>query len=104
MAYKIVWTLNAELTFEAVINYLEFAWGEKQIINFLKASEKIIQKVSQFPHSFRTSKYEAIHEVLITKHNLMIYEVIENKKFVVIHAIWDTRQNPKKKPSKFKTK
>ena len=40
MAYKIVWTLNAELTFEAVINYLEIAWGEKQIINFLKASEK----------------------------------------------------------------
>ena len=104
MAYKIVWTLNAQHSLESVINYLELAWGEKQIINFLKASEELIEKISQFPHSFRSSKYEPIHEVLITKHNLLLYEVIEKEKVVIIHCYWDTRQNPKKKPSKFKNK
>lgn len=72
MAYKIVWTLNADQTLQSVIDYLELAWGEKQIINFLKASEELIEKISQFPYSFRSSKYEQIHEVLITKHNLLI--------------------------------
>jgi len=98
MGYKIVWTHQAQQTFESVIHYLEIAWGEKQIIKFLESTEHIIEKISKFPYSFRSSKFQPIHETLITKHNLLLFEVIENKEIIVIHACWDTRQNPKKKP------
>ena len=38
-----------------------------------------------------------IHEVLITKHNLLLYQINETELKVELLAFFDTRQHPKKK-------
>jgi hypothetical protein len=45
---------------------------------------------------FRRSTKMNIHQVLITKHNLLFYRILENK--IELLTFFDTRQNPVKKP------
>lgn len=97
MAYKIIWSPKAINSFENVIEYLDKHWTLKEVINFVKHSEKTIQIISQNPYLFRRSEKQNIHEVLVTKHNLLLYQVIGKIKKVELLVFFDTRQHPKKK-------
>lgn len=97
MAYKIVWSPTAIRSFENVIEYLDNKWTLKEIKNFIKLSEKAIHLISQNPYLFRRSEKQNIHEVLITKHNLLLYQVVSKPKKVALLVFFDTRQHPKKK-------
>lgn len=96
MAYKIIWSPRAKETFYNVIDYLELAWGEKQITNFVNLTDHILDLIEEKPYSFKKSEIGDVHRILITKHNLMLYQIIENTKTVELISFWDTRQNPKK--------
>ena len=97
MAYQIIWSPKSEKTFDSVIHYLELKWTERQIKNFVKETERIAYLLSKNPYLFRGSEKKNIHEVLITKHNLLLYEIHKEKKVVVFLSFFDTRQHPKKK-------
>jgi plasmid stabilization system protein ParE len=97
MAYKIIWSPQAELTFENVINYLSENWTIKQVENLLSRTNKLIGLISKNPFLFRGSEKQKIHEVLVTKHNLLLYQINETELKVELLAFFDTRQNPKKK-------
>lgn len=99
MAYKIIWSPEAEATFDRIIEYLEEKWSSKEIIRFIERTEEVIFFLGQNPYLFRSSEKENIFEVLVTKHNLLLYQVIESKKRVELISFWDTRQNPKTKSS-----
>ncbi len=100
MDFKIIWSPEAQCTFDNIINYLEKNWTEKEIKKFILASDKLIFVLSQNPFLFRKSEKENVYEVLIGKQNLLLYQVVESSKKVELLSFWDTRQNPK---SKFKT-
>jgi plasmid stabilization system protein ParE len=96
MAKEIIWSPEATEAFERVITYLENNWTESEIAHFIKATEKVIEIISNQPKLYRASKRKKnIHEALITKHNLMLYK--NTRSVIYIMTIWDTRQNPKKK-------
>jgi len=95
MAKKIIWTPQAEETFEGILNYLEINWTEKEKRNFIVATDKIIQLISKQPDLFRKSNSLNTYEALVTKHNLLLY--IVKKDTVDLITFWDTRRNPKKK-------
>ena len=97
MAYKIIWSPQAELTFENVINYLFENWTIKQVENLLSRTNKLIGLISKNPFLFRGSEKQKIHEVLVTKHNLLLYQINETELKVELLAFFDTRQHPKKK-------
>lgn len=94
MAYKIIWSPRAKEIFYNVIDYLEFAWGEKQISNFVNFTDQMLDLIEEKPYSFKKSDIGDIHRILITKHNLLLYQIIE--KTVELISFWDTRQDPKK--------
>lgn len=96
MAYKIIWSPKAKKTFYNVISYLEFAWGEKQITNFVNRTDQKLDLIKENPYLFRKSEIGDIHRVLITKHNLLLYQIHEKTKIVELISFWDTRQDPKK--------
>lgn len=98
MAFKIIWSPKAEKTFETVIEYLDKKWTNKQIKHFISETERVVHMLSQNPYMFRSSEKEKIHEVLITKHNLLLYQVNPEKKKVELLSFFDTRKDPKKKP------
>ena len=84
------------IDFDDILNYLLKNFGEVVMDKFILKVEKIVSLVSQKPKMFRHSAKMNIHQVLITKHNLLFYRIIENK--VELLTFFDTRQNPTKKP------
>ena len=97
MAFKIVWSKEAEDTFEEIISYLEIKWTEKEIKKFVFETSKIVSILKKNPFLFRGSDKAKIFEVLIGKQNLLIYQINESEKRVELLSFWDTRQNPKSK-------
>lgn len=101
MVKKVIWTPQAEQTFETVLDYLEMEWSEKEKVNFVKATDKIIQLISRQPYLFRRVSKPGFREALVTKHNLLLYKIKENS--IDLITFWDTRKDPKKKALKRKT-
>ena len=97
MAFKIVWSKEAEDTFEENISYLEIKWTEKEIKKFVSETSKIVSILKKNPFLFRGSDKAKIFEVLIGKQNLLIYQINESEKRVELLSFWDTRQNPRSK-------
>lgn len=100
MAFKIIWSPEAEKTFDDIINYLEKNWSEKEIRKLISTTERIVLLLEQNPYLFRGSEKESIYEVLIGKHNLLLYQISETHKKVELLSFWDTRQNPNSKFNK----
>lgn len=97
MAWKIIWSPKAIETFDRIIDYLQAKWTEKEIIHFANETEHVISLIAINPYLFRGSEKENVHEVVITKHNLLLYQVIEPEMRIELLAFFDTRQDPKKK-------
>ena len=97
MAYKIIWSPEAIDTFDKIINYLSEKWSAKEIANFIDDAEHTILLLERNPFLFRGSSKENVHEALITKHNLLLYQIVDSSKKVELISFWDTRQNPNKK-------
>jgi plasmid stabilization system protein ParE len=99
MAFKIIWSKEAEDTFDTIISYLEENWSHKEIRKFILETEKITALLQQNPFLFRGSEKENVYEVLVGKQNLLLYQIKEHNKRVELLSFWDTRQYP---DSKFK--
>ena len=92
---KIIWPSKAISSFNKIIDYLEENWTEKQIANFTEKTNEVLHTIGSGKLTFRTSGKKNVHEVLVTKHNLLIYRI--EKDSVELLLFYDTRQNPKKK-------
>ena len=96
MALEIIWSPRSRKNFASVITYLEKNWTEKEIKNFVKQVAKTLSLVSQSPYLYKPlSGKETIREAVVTKHNLLIYRIENNK--IELLTIFDTRQHPIKK-------
>jgi plasmid stabilization system protein ParE len=98
MAKKIIWSTRSEASFYKVVEYLKENWSDKEIDNFLDATEKVINYISEHPLMFRKTNKKNIHEALVTPQNLLIYKIYVDR--IVLIMFYDTRQSPRKK--KFK--
>ena len=97
MAFQIIWSPQAETDFDRVIEYLFENWTEKEISFFVNETNKVIAMISKYPYIFRGSEKENVIEAVITKHNLLIYEIHIEIKTINLLTFFDTRQDPKKK-------
>ncbi|MBI4945899.1 MAG: hypothetical protein HY840_05805 [Bacteroidetes bacterium] len=95
MAKKIIWTHEGEKTFEAVTDYLQQHWSEREIIIFFKRVNNVAEHISRYPLSYRSAGKEDVREALITKHNLLLYRVSGDTIYLLY--FWDTRKNPERK-------
>ncbi len=64
---------------------------------FLHQTEEIIGYLQQNPYLFRGSEKENVFEVLVSKHNLLLYQITQAHKQVELISFWDSRQSPNKK-------
>ncbi len=96
MDKKVVWTLKATKSFEKILDYLQNNWTDREIENFINSTNSILQLLKSNHVKFRSSgKRPNTHEVLITKHNLLIYRI--GKKNIELIMFFDTRSHPKNK-------
>jgi hypothetical protein len=70
-------------------------------IEFVATSKNAISKLARKPYAHRASILPECYELLITKHNLLVYRVKGN--MVQIILLWDTRGNPKLKARETKS-
>ncbi len=95
MALDIFWTPKAIETFNQVIDYLSENWTEKVVQDFTHKVDKTLKLLQSNHVTFRTTDKLDVFEVLITKHNLLIYRVKANQ--IQLLRFFDTRQHPDKK-------
>ena len=96
MALNILWSPRAIDNFSGVLEYLEENWNEIIIKDFVMRTNKVIELISEHPQMFRQiSNGNSAREAVITKHNLLLYKIHKNK--ILIIAVFDTRQHPRKK-------
>lgn len=99
MALNLIWSPKALDNFHDVITYLKENWNERVIRDFIYETENTIQQISINPFSFRQiSTRNSVREAVITKHNLLLYKIYKSQ--IVLLAIFDTRQHPRKKQNR----
>jgi len=55
MAKKVIWTPEALLSFKNILQYLQENWTEKEITNFIKATNNTVEYISKNPKMFRAT-------------------------------------------------
>ncbi len=96
MAKEIIWTREAEKTHDAVITYLAEEWSAKEVKKYIEKVNQIVHHISHHPLAYRSAGKEDVREAVITKHNILLYRVWEQRIYLLY--FWDTRKNPARKP------
>lgn len=95
MAVEIFWTPNAVESYNNILEYLTNSWGEGVVDDFIIKVSKTLTRIRSGKIKFRSAGKRNIREVLITKHNLLVYLVKSGQ--VQLLLFYDTRQYPKRK-------
>lgn len=64
-------------------------WTEQEVVNFIEATERVVNYISVNPLMFRKTNKQHIHEALITSHNLLIYKMYSDRIFWWLHTSLD---------------
>lgn len=96
MALDVIWSPRSLNNLEEVIQYLRKNWNHQVVKDFIIRMDRVVQLISEHPQLFRqVSINNAVREAVITKHNLLLYRITQSR--ILIIAVFDTRQHPKKK-------
>lgn len=92
---KVVWTFEAEKSFNAILDYLMEVCTQKEALTFIDLVEETIENIRNYPETFKVSQYnEASREALITKHTTMFYRILDG--LIEVEYFWGNFQNPDK--------
>ena len=93
MSIAIVWSDTAELTFDAIVNYLENSRGEASARKFVRRTNQILKNLSQQPYMFKSKEIDNDVRIgLITSQTSVIYKI--HPKHIYLLYFWDNRQQP----------
>ncbi|WP_411766242.1 type II toxin-antitoxin system RelE/ParE family toxin [Winogradskyella sp. A3E31] len=91
---KVVWTKQAEDSFNSTIGYLLEVWTPKDAMNFIELVDAIIAQIKSNPKMFKVSIFDnESREAVITKHTSMFYREL-NKTIIEIEYFWNNYRNP----------
>lgn len=90
---KIQWTKAAKEKYVEIIDFLEDNWGESVLKSFRKKIRKSLNTIIKNPKAAPISNKLGLRKIVVTKHNLIIYNFNEKELTVVI--LIDTRTDHK---------
>ena len=97
MVYKVVLSNRAISDLDQTLNYLLQNWTVKDARNFLNKLEELKDILTKNPLLFANYDMErSIHKAVLTKHNIVFYQVDELNKIVHIITIFNVYQDPEK--------
>ncbi len=95
MAYEVIISTDVLKSLDAVVFYLERKWSANVAKKFLRTFYKKVDAIAINPAIGRKClRYSSIRKAYITKHNILYYELIEDR--IELLQIFDSRQNPAK--------
>jgi len=95
MAYKVIWSKEAENSFLEIVDYIIFRWSEREGINFIERTEDLIAQITIHPYLFRVYNNDpSIRQGLLHKNTTMFYKVVPENKTIKIMLFWIVKKNP----------
>lgn len=96
MSYRILRTDKANDQLFDVIQYIAADAGANIALQYLDKLEAAVMNLAYFPYSGTVPRYSILkkqgYRVLIVERHLVFYKVDEEKQTVMIHGIFDGRQ------------
>lgn len=92
MSLEIRWSIEAEITFDAIYQFVYSQWDLKQAEKLKVQTLKVLEQIALHPHLFRESEIKNVRKALISKHTSLFYEISEET--ILLVFFWDNRQNP----------
>ncbi len=96
MSYNILRTDKANDQLFDVIQYIAADVGANIALQYLNKLEAAVMNLADFPYSGTVPRYSILkkqgYRVLIVERHLVFYKVDEKKQTVMIHGIFDGRQ------------
>ena len=94
MISNIVWSPKARKTYYDVIYYLLKNWTDKEVQNFIKRSEIVLNHIGQNYLLYPYSTQENVYRAVINRQISLFYRTKGSN--VELLIFWDNRLNPKK--------
>jgi plasmid stabilization system protein ParE len=93
--FDIEWTFEAEQNLNAIFDYLEATWTEREIKNFTKRLETNLQIISEYPTIFPYyNQKKAIRRCVLSPQTTIYYCSIPAQNKIIIITLFDNRRNP----------
>jgi plasmid stabilization system protein ParE len=90
---KVIWSPEAEATFDQNISYLKENWSYAVIESFFHKTENAISLISKQPLMFPVvNKKKRIHKCVVVKQVSLYYRV--TKTHISLLTFWNSYQNP----------
>ena len=90
--YKILWTSQAKINFDKIVDYLLKEWSEKTAITFIQKPNKTLTTLqSGFPEIFIKSKKKNLYKSMLHKHVIFTYRIKPRKKVIEIISVVNTK-------------
>lgn len=97
MSHTIIWSPDAESSFEERLEYLRTNWTEKEIVKFKKRVKEYFEILKEHPRiGKRFGKRKDLHIGLILKPVSVIYRVKTVEKEIELVLFIDNRRDPKR--------
>jgi plasmid stabilization system protein ParE len=94
MALKIKWSVKAKFNYDNVLSYLDENWSKKEVENFIKKTESILNIISHQPYIFKAASHKKVRKAILGKQNSLFYLVLDSEVYLL--SFWDNRMDPKK--------
>ena len=87
---QIVWSPEAEETFDSIINFIINNWGISASNTFTKKTKKLLISIASMPQMFPETIFLNVRKAVITPQSSVFYEVHEEE--ILLLYFWDNRQ------------
>jgi len=90
---KVVWSENAQTTFDLIVLYIEAKFGVISAKKFIRKVDSVIHSISTQPYIYKSSNLNnKVRKATIAKQCSLFYEI--NNDTIMLSYFWDNRQEP----------
>ena len=93
MPYQVIFTDEADDTFDYIGNQIQERWGERERNTFRKRVYEVVDSIADFPFIFKSVGDDVnLRKAFIHKNCSMFYRI--NNSNIEVLFFWDNRQDP----------
>jgi hypothetical protein len=94
---EVFWSAQAKITYFRILDYLNEHWSKKEIIQFSRKTDIIIQAIRRNPEIYPvTFKHKEIRKAIVDKNNSFYYKADKLQNRIYLLTFYDNRQDPEK--------
>ena len=91
--YPIIWTEEAIRNLEAILDYLQNRWTQREVDNFKKRLSRLLHLISANPKLFPKSEIQPrLRKAVLSRQTIIFYEFKNEKAYLVY--LFGSSQNP----------